>query len=192
MNPPESYIQEVLDSGFTYDQEVADTINVDDHQELQHMREWCTHVPNKQDRTFEEECLKICTQLGHYLCNSVPEKIEPTNDCKGNEDECRCCCKPSCNESRRRPWNCTAEETTESPVTENMPITEDCATDGFAAGYDNDENDDSAYDFEPRARPSDYMHCFFLFSIKKICSFLVVMSNSNWRENPSVEEESSK
>ena len=73
-----------------------------------------------------------------------------------------------------------------------MPITEDCATDGFAAGYDNDENDDSAYDFEPRARPSDYMYFFLFFFGKKICSFLVVLSNSNWRENPSAEEESSK
>ena len=154
MNPPESYIQEALESGFTYDPEVAETINVDDHSELNHLREWCTQVPNRQDRTFQEECLTLCTQLGHALCNAVPEKIEPTNDCKGNQAECQCCCQPSCDESRR--VNCThpTPEITTQAVTEE----EDCAEDGFAEGYDDSQEIKSGA--SARAR------------------------NSNWKENP--------
>ena len=154
MNPPESYIQEALESGFTYDPEVAETINVDDHSELNHLREWCTQVPNRQDRTFQEECLTLCTQLGHALCNAVPEKIEPTNDCKGNQAECQCCCQPSCDESRR--VNCThpTPEITTQAVTEE----EDCAEDGFAQGYDDSQEIKSGA--SARAR------------------------NSNWKENP--------
>ena len=96
-------------------------------------------VPNRQDRTFQEECLTLCTQLGHSLCNAVPEKIEPTNDCKGNQEECQCCCQPSCDESRRGS-NCTnptnPEITTEADTEE-----EDCAEDGFAQGYDDDSQE---------------------------------------------------
>ena len=212
MNPPESYIQEVLDSGFTYDQEVADTINVDDHQELQHMREWCTHVPNKQDRTFEEECLKICTQLGHYLCNSVPEKIEPTNDCKGNEDECQCCCKVGkvifekncllksflgCHSPRatshgagpgiallqqRKLQRAQLQKTCQLlKIVPQMVLLRATTTMKMMTAL-----------MTLSPEQDQVITCIvFSFSVK-ICSFLIVMSNSNWRENPSVEEESSK
>merc|ERR1711879_154082 len=98
------------------------------------MREWCTKVPNKQEQTFEVECMKICKYLGQLLCGSVPEKIGPTNDCKGTEEQCQCCCKPSCDETRRT--YCTPA--TEPSVTTNT--TEDCETDGIARGYDNYED----------------------------------------------------
>ena len=38
--------------------------------------------------------------MGKLLCRSEPEKIEPTSDCVGNEKTCKCCCKPSCDESK--------------------------------------------------------------------------------------------
>ena len=121
MNPPESYIQKALDEGFEADPNVSRTINVDDQKNLHHMREWCTQVPNKKERTFKEECKKLCQHLGHLLCGSVPEKIEPTNDCKGNEKECRCCCQPSCDETRRiycTPKNATTTTSTSTTSTE--------------------------------------------------------------------------
>ena len=61
MNPPESYIQEALDSGFTYDPKVADTINVDDHSELNHLREWCTQV----------RCLKITGKVSFNIASEA-------------------------------------------------------------------------------------------------------------------------
>ena len=54
----------------------------------------------RQQNTLKHECVRICKVLGKLLCRSEPEKIEPTSDCVGNEKTCKCCCKPSCDESK--------------------------------------------------------------------------------------------
>ena len=67
--------------------------------------------------------------MGKLLCRSEPEKIEPTSDCVGNEKTCKCCCKPSCDESKIVD---ECNPTTEPEEVNTIP----CETDGFAGSYD--------------------------------------------------------
>jgi len=130
MNPPKSYIDKVKKSGNIYDN--PNPINVDDRRNLTHMRKWCTKVPNKGAYTFKEECLKICKVFGKMMCRSEPEKIEPTNDCHGSQDDCQCCCKPSCDESK-----ITDECRSYQPsTTEISTLCTEEDKGGLAVGYD--------------------------------------------------------
>jgi len=132
LNPPKNYVRTMLESGNIL-VDPNNPINVEDRAHLTHHKKWCTKVPNIQQNTFQHECVKICKKLGKLLCRSEPEKIEPTSDCVGNEKTCKCCCKPSCDESKivdecNPPTEPTAtiEDTTELP----------CEMDGFAGNYD--------------------------------------------------------
>ena len=46
LNPPESYVTKMLESGNIFDNPNND-INVDDRLNVTHMKKWCTKVPNK-------------------------------------------------------------------------------------------------------------------------------------------------